>query len=112
MRTIVNKNNMGAHIQPETIVLQVIEAPHQALIFCHKLTDLCRRTMQYSFQHGHRFLLALPSLFDIIITMMIIISTIIIKRMIIIIKIIGNMTIIIMITITVIVLIPMIIIMM
>ena len=111
MRTIVNKKNMGAHIRPETIVLQVIEAPHQAIIFCQKLTDLYRRTL-HSFQHGHRFLLALPSLLDIIITMMIIILTIIIKIMITLIKIIGNMTIIIMITITVIVLIPMIIIMM
>ena len=108
MRTIINKNNMGAHIGRETVVLQVIEVPHQDIIFCQKSTDPCRRTL-HSFQQGQRFLSALPSLHDIIITMMIIISIIILTKIIImiIIKIIRIMTIIIMIITIVIILILM-----
>ena len=104
MRTIINKNNMGAHIGRETVVLQVIEVPHQDIIFCQKSTDPCRRTL-HSLQHGQRFLSALPSLLDIIITMMIIISIIMLTKIIImiIIKIIRIMTIIIMIIIIVII---------
>ena len=73
---------MGDHIGQETLVLQIIIVPHQAIIFCQKSTDPCRRTL-HSFQHGQRFLLALPSLLDVIIMMImisIIILTIIIIR--------------------------------
>lgn len=78
MRTIISKNNMSAHIGREIVVLQVIEAPHQAIIFCQKPTDLCMRTL-HLFWHGQRFLLALTSLLDVIIRMIIISIIILIK---------------------------------
>ena len=93
---------MGAHFGRETVVLQVVEVPHQAIIFCQKSTDPWRRTL-HSFQHGQRFLLALPCLLDVIIMMMIIISIIIPIIIIPIIKIMTIMTITIMMMIIVII---------
>ena len=78
MRTIIIKNNMSTHIRREMVVLQVIEVPHQAIIFCKKSTDFCMRTL-HSFQHGQRFLLALTSLLDVIMMMLIISIIILIK---------------------------------